>query len=745
MRYRQIHLDFHTSEHIPDVGREFEAQDFVATLQAAHVDSVTVFAKCHHGWCYYPTAIGQPHPHLARPDLLGEMVTALRAADMDAPIYLTVQWDELTARTHPEWRVLAADNCYHNGLPGDASAAQQLSPAWHTLCLNHAALRQHILDQAREIAARYAPSRLFFDFVGNHGCVCPACIETMLAAGLDPAQAADRLTNDTGVNRRFRHQIATALRQEFPGVGHFFNFGHVSKVDPTAFEDYSHLELESLPTGGWGYDHFPASARYAATLGLDHVAHTGKFHTSWGEFGGFKHPDALAYECAQMLALGSKCLVGDQLHPSGAINADTYHGIAPAFARVKALEPFVQGARQVVEIAILSAEHMNPGSFRNHPSDDGAAQMLLELHQGFDIIDTLARFEDYRVILLPDEIPLCAALAARLEAYVAAGGALIASGRSGLGAKGFALDFGLVHGGEVAFNPSCMQAAPGLDPALVASPFVCYHRAQQVTAASAEILAEIVPPYFNRSYRHFSSHQHTPDAVGATTLGAAVTLNGRMAYVAYPIFAMYGGVGQPLYRHVIRGLLRRLLPGPALTTSLPTGGRASLTRQSGRHVLHLLYGTPQVRGKALPTPSGTRIIEMIEDIPTLGPVSARLHLPGVPRRAWDAMTGEAVALADLGDGRVQVDVPSLHIHRAIVLEDLRRAAGQIFSKKFGFTPPPIRPLSGRRSAASAGPRPPAPIGHSCRSCRCRGPVADRCRWRGSVSALWPRRRSGLRP
>ena len=30
----------------------------------------------------------------------------------------------------------------------------------------------------------------------------------------------------------------------------------------------THLELESLPTGGWGYDHFPLSARYAQTLGM---------------------------------------------------------------------------------------------------------------------------------------------------------------------------------------------------------------------------------------------------------------------------------------------------------------------------------------------------------------------------------------------------------------------------------------------------------------------------------------------
>ena len=61
LRYRQIHLDFHTSEHIPAVGAAFDPADFVATLKAAHVNSITIFAKCHHGWSYYPTKVGAPH------------------------------------------------------------------------------------------------------------------------------------------------------------------------------------------------------------------------------------------------------------------------------------------------------------------------------------------------------------------------------------------------------------------------------------------------------------------------------------------------------------------------------------------------------------------------------------------------------------------------------------------------------------------------------------------------------------
>ena len=102
LRYRQVHLDFHTSEHIPDVGLNFDAGQFIDTLKRARVDSVTVFARCHHGWCYYPSDVGRPHPNLRRPDLLGEMVRACRSNDINVPIYITVQWDERMAREHPD-------------------------------------------------------------------------------------------------------------------------------------------------------------------------------------------------------------------------------------------------------------------------------------------------------------------------------------------------------------------------------------------------------------------------------------------------------------------------------------------------------------------------------------------------------------------------------------------------------------------------------------------------------------------
>ena len=667
LRYRQIHLDFHTSEHIPDVGVAFDPDDFVATFKAAKVDSVTIFAKCHHGWSYYPTEVGEPHPNLSRPDLLGDMVAALSAADIDCPIYISVQWDERNARLHPEWRARSAT-------PNRFDPAQ-LQAGWHTLCLNHEPYRRELLEQAREVARRYPTQGLFFDIVLATDCVCAECLATMQAHGLDPERPEDRLKNDEWVNERFRSENSAALREEFPDLRLFYNCGHIHKQGPQRFAAYSHLELESLPTGGWGYDHFPSSARYAATLGFDFVAHTGKFHTSWGEFGGFKHQDALEFECAQMVALGSKCLVGDQLHPSGAINRDTYKSIAAAYSRIARLEPFLEGARQVSEIAILSAEHFSPSGDRNHTSDDGAAQMLQELKLPFDVIDRSADFAAYRLLILPDTIGLDGETAERLASYLGSGGRAILTDRSGLDATGrplAPLDLGFsATGARHGFEPTFIVADPAALPGLTETPFVMYGKARAITATGATIVAEIVPPYFNRSYKHFSSHQHAPDNPQAPRLGPAIAEHNGRAYVAYPIFQMYHAVGQPLYKYLVRDLIERLMPNPVIRTDLSSSGRASLSLQAERrrHILHLLFAAPTVRGKEVPTFDGrTRPMEMIEDIQSIGPVRTSVRLPHAPSRTYDALSGAEIAVVDEGNGYYAVTLPSLRIHAAIVFE-----------------------------------------------------------------------------
>ena len=108
LRFRQIHLDFHTSGLIPNVGRDFDPEAFAATLEAAHIDSVTCFARCHHGWLYYDSKAMPDcvHPHLKNRNLLREQIEACHRHNIKVPVYTTVQWDDKVAKEHYDWLVL---------------------------------------------------------------------------------------------------------------------------------------------------------------------------------------------------------------------------------------------------------------------------------------------------------------------------------------------------------------------------------------------------------------------------------------------------------------------------------------------------------------------------------------------------------------------------------------------------------------------------------------------------------------
>jgi hypothetical protein len=671
LRYRQIHLDFHTSEHIPNVGARFEKEQFIGALKRGNVDSVTVFARGHHGWCYYPSKIGKPHPNLVRPDLLGEMVTACKENDINVPIYHTVQWDERIAREHPGWRVMPA-----------SSAMNQLTPVWHPICLNNPEYLDYLCRLAVEVVGRYEPDGVFMDILAPWECVCPRCLASMRESGLDPERKEDRLRNDRSIIMEYYRTLSAAVWAQDPDMRIFHNSGNIYRGERDRYRYFSHLEVESLPTGGWGYDHFPVTARYINTLGIEYLGMTGRFHTTWGEFGGYKRPIALEYECAAMVAFGARCSIGDQLHPSGEMDPATYDIIAPAYRRVERLEPFARGAVPVSEIAVLSAaahaSATGEGQFIIHDeSDDGASRMLLELHEMFDVVDIDADFSRYRLLVLPDTVTLNDVLRGKIEGFLARGGRLILSGASGMTSDedAFALPFGVEYDGKrSAYSPDYIEALPSLDRELPAAPFVVYERAYAVKAGrDSQALAGTRLPYFNRRWDHFSSHQHAPARLEPNAGYDAVIRQGNIIYFSHPVFRAYYRMGQPLLKYLFRGALDRLLPDRRLHVEMPTSGRISLMQQrsEGRLLLHLLFGQTQLRGAGTPASAAASSpihpMEIIEDVVPIFDVTCTLRLPERPRKVSLAYDGSECEFAFAG-GVLTFKVPKVYVHELVVIE-----------------------------------------------------------------------------
>ncbi|WP_082053725.1 beta-galactosidase trimerization domain-containing protein, partial [Gordoniibacillus kamchatkensis] len=481
MRFRQVHLDFHTSEAIVGIGKRFDKKQFQEALRIGAVDSITVFSKCHHGWAYHPSEANETHPGLEF-DLLGAMIEAAHEIGVKTPVYISAGLDEKLARRHPEWLMRRKDE-------STTWAKSFMEPGYHQFCLNTPYL-DVLLKQIEETVSRYDLDGLFLDIVGVRLCYCQYCVAELRRQGKDPRSDADVLALGEATYAAYTRKVRELVHGLKPGLPIFHNGGHIRRGRRDLAHANTHLELESLPTGGWGYDHFPLSARYAQTLGMPFLGMTGKFHTSWGEFGGFKHPNALRYETALSLANGARCSVGDQLHPEGLMDPATYELIGKAYREVAAKEAWCTGTASVADVALLSVESLKTSEAENHEDrtakpDAGAVRMLLEGHVLFDVIDTEADFGTYKVIILPDRVALGSELLAKLQSFWAGGGKVLATGRSGLNEAGdaFAADFGVEWLGVNPYRPDYFRPhfkLRSLEPAA----YICYTEGQWNGSAS---------------------------------------------------------------------------------------------------------------------------------------------------------------------------------------------------------------------------------------------------------------------
>ena len=670
LRFRQIHLDFHTSPQIPRIGARFDRRQWQKTLKAGHVDSITIFAKCHHGWSYHPTQVGRQHPHLDF-DLLRAQFEACKEVDIRAPIYLSAGIDNVSSHDHPEWREISADGQYTGW------ARRALDAGFHMMDF-HSPYLDYLCAQIAEVVELFPEADgIFLDIISQRQSCGRWSLEFMQANGLDPSKEEDREESSRqALLKYYKRSTEACLSGPNRNMPVFHNSGHITPGRHDLLRYFSHLELESLPTGGWGYDHFPLSAKYVSNLDFDALGMTGKFHTTWGEFGGYKHPNALRYECAAMLAWGAKCSVGDQLHPEGALDESTYRGIGAAYAEVEAKEPWCADAKPVSDLAILSSESENPNlHHRNSPPDTGATRLLLEGHFLFNVIDRGMPFDGHRLLILPDDIAVDPKLARKLRAYVKGGGKLLLTGRSGLkpDGSGFALDIGATWSGQSEFQPDFILPIPDLRPSFVDSPLVAYLPSQRIQASKGKSLGQVFDPYFNRTWDHFSSHQHAPNRPEPSGFDLGVT-HGGITYLSHPVFNLYQAYGTVALKEFVHRLIRSLIGAEeTLRVDLPSTARATLNHQAGddRYVLHLLHGPTVARGGKLAQPGPflshpPQQIEVVEDLIPIGPVEVSLKLPRKISAARLVPGGRSLKLSQ-SKGRVTFQVPRFECHAMVEL------------------------------------------------------------------------------
>ncbi len=657
---RQVHLDFHTSGLIPGIGERFSKAQFQEALKLGKVNQINIFGKGHHGYSYFPTDLGNMHPNL-KFDLLGAQMEACHEIGVKCPIYFTVGWSVLDAEEHPEWVIkyrngeMATINLDLNALPG------QVRPHYSWKCLDPTiggGYHDYIVKCVSEICERYDELDGFWFDIYH---VIPASytdysIERMRAEGVD-LEDQEAVERSYALAMKAHMKVLRELVASYhPDATVYFNSAtHIENkaiFRERLFEMNTQAEMEDLPTTWGGYDKLPLEAKYHLGQGTPAVAMSGKFHKAWGEFGGFKHPDAIKYEAAAMISFGASCNFGDQLHPSGEMDLETYRNIGKAYEYVEQIEAYGPGGIPVSKLGLWLT--------LDHAADHGVVNILLQLHHDFIVADE-HNLDKLEMLIIPGHASLSPSQADRINSWVKEGGKLIVFGEGAMDEErsGFLLDVGCEYLGKSEYDFDFTVIQKDLEKEMVSTPFLNYESGMLLRPTEGEVLAVIREPYFNRTYGQYSGHRETPYKLENSEYPAVVR-NGNVIFFAHHLDQLYFENGVRLHRQLVSNAIDLLYEHPMLSVyNLPSCGRVSLLKQEQdhRYVTHLLYAPALLRGEK---------IQVIEDFLPVPGVEIEINVPEEIKEVYQIPGKTRLEFQRDGDV-IRVKVPTFTMHTAVVL------------------------------------------------------------------------------
>ncbi|OGV50840.1 MAG: hypothetical protein A2017_01155 [Lentisphaerae bacterium GWF2_44_16] len=605
---RSIHLDFHTPGFVP-VGEKFNAKEFGDILEKANVNSISIFALCHHGYVYYPTEKGITHP-LLKTDLLGGMTEELKKRGIEALVYFSQNVNETLSAAHPEYVALNRDGSPVNSqilLSGDELY-------WSWLCPNRGNwVDEFFLPLIGEALRKYPSDGVFVDMAGYlpGSCFCEACRAKMKSEGLDienSDQHSDFLvrTNQEVARklRRLMDSVRPGLRLE---MGCFNRIGEA----PLAKGVLSEFYLETLPVQvGWFM--FPFLARYFRNAELPVMGMTGRFLKNWGDFGTVKSAHQLKIELATHLAAGVSSAVGDHLHFNGKLDKAVYKIIGEGFKFLKERQPYCVGGKPMVEVAIpmpkrfstsaaITVKDKNPYS----PMTDitGLTRMMTELHYQWDIAEADVNLNSRGAVIL-NHATCEMEMIDKIIKFAEDGGLVIAS-YEGLRAKGVEATskwqkfLGIKSLSALDEPGTYYQVkSKALKKDMPDMPLYTHVKSLRMeTEDDLECLAGQMLAPCVRSREKFYGHFHgAPDKKCGSAISMRKTGKGNVIIIAPALFLSYMQTGNPHHFTLIRNILNSFYPEEKrmLRTNAPGIVEIALSEKDGNVVVQAV---PFVAGR----------------------------------------------------------------------------------------------------------------------------------------------------
>jgi hypothetical protein len=666
---RQIHLDFHTPGFVP-VADQFNAKSFFDTLAAARVNSISFFAKCHHGYSYFDSKIGTPHPGMSC-DLFGEAAAEAEARGMGFLSYFSLNVDEVIAEKHPEWVAL-----FRDGRPVDSQILQDGSELyWRWLCPNKGGyLDEFFFPHVEECLANYPMDGIFIDMAGYlpDSCFCDKCVSAMHALRLDPDNPIDHTKFNSASMQAFARRLRETMDRYRPGmrleIGCYNAWGEARKAPGTISEFY--VESLSYQTGWF---HLPVMGRYVSNTGVPVTGMTGRFLKNWGDFGTVLSPHQLKLQVGQHLSIGASCTIGDHLHCNGRLEPAVYDVIGEAFSHVERLQPYCSGMERAREAAILVPEGVETnsavgtgkgGAIDIHDCVNGAGKLFMEGHIQWDVIDPSMPLDDLTAAILVHPY-LTNDYIDKLEAFVTGGGTLIVDANGILAPDSVAARWRQFIGVESAK----MSEHPGsfyrlIDPDLAAGvpDMANYAHAPSVeirAAAEAIEHARAIHSPCVRSREHFYGHFHGPDMVETGPAIISVARGaGRVVVLAQALFAAYLNTGYHAHRTLLHNIFNLAMPERLVTTDAPTIMEITAGKKGGRMVLQFLGFVADRRHRY-------SFESANETIPLAATVELRTDKPVT--RLFEPISGQKITFSETQNG-IKFTTPPVVGHLMVLVE-----------------------------------------------------------------------------
>ncbi len=637
-RYRTYLLDHHSPEFSCITLDKMDFEQYEKFYENANIDSLMLYCKDHWGSSWYPSKVdgARMHPALKGVDYVGKVREICKKKDIEFIAYYCFEYDSGNASRHPEWRVV--DPTGKPVIRDDAYAK------WSLDCMQ-TGYREHSMQQLEEIVTNYHPDALFLDIFGSSLCYCPNCRKAFREKmGYDlPETDLDIEVHLHDINKfladrsvELLTEVRTRLKAIDPTLAITINFASHYPVEVRQLLDYQFAE--PVLQDNW----FSALFTRDTAKGRYPIMMPGEFSAV------YNYPTKERYitDLSEIAAQG--CRVGmysGAQHVDGSLDMKESELLGAAFAEIRNMHPFLDGARPVRYVGIIQSDICNeiePGEFKpdailrlKHSGPHmrallGAMKLCEYCCIPYTVIPEkeLDDLKDYKVLILPDLYVVSDTVKEQLTAFVKNGGTVISSGKSGL----YTDDLAMGNANKLADLFGAEFVAHNTD--YTSNDWSAYVRVEEgahwlmsnkttppisnnfieTRLTTGKKLASLVMPCVKCDDSHWINWWCPPPASHATELPAVVMNKigeGTAYYCAFDFFTMAADETYQICRELFTGFMSTVAQAPAqVVADAPDMVRNAYTiRKDGTCNLHQISQIPKrFNGKACTIPAGTLVL-----------------------------------------------------------------------------------------------------------------------------------------